>query len=174
MGTDMYRVTQSIMVSEECLVPEFFSFTWKCIDLLQRALPIFKDIMILPMDQKINIKFLPEGFMGSFELLTQVINIDPSSYFSDFQLLTVMAHECVHAEQYFTNKTGFYLTEKTAYVRYQGVYHAVTPENFGDDGHPWEQEAYSRQNLLALSVWNKLFHGDYTCQQEFHTLSCVG
>ena len=75
-----------------------------------------------------------------------------------FSLLNCIAHELVHAEQYYENRLDF------TYVRGKGFLHMWNGDEINNKGttyrayrnQPWEIEAFSRQASLAEKVSDAL------------------
>lgn len=119
--------------------------------IIQQAMQQLQYYLILPDDQRVVIRHLPEEINACFMFVSQQVHIDPRRD-TVFDLVETLAHECVHAEQYFTNRVGFRVTEHDQYIRYEGTLYQVTDQNVGDETHPWETEAYERQHQLATLV----------------------
>lgn len=111
-------------------------------------------LMILPDDQRVVIRGLSES-NGEFHYVRQTIYLSPFRE-SMFQFVETLCHECVHAEQYFTNRFGFLLRNEETYIRYGETLFQYDEETHDEMTKPWEQEAYARQEGLAKAVCKSL------------------
>lgn len=125
--------------------------------LFKRALPEFHKLLDLPKDVNIRIAGIksPKIF-GRYYDTEKVAEIDPRKSDKHSGLAT-LAHELVHAEQYYTGRL-----QKT-YVRGRG-WESLWNGEVGPRGatyksyrnSPWEVEAFDRMEPLALQVAVKL------------------
>ena len=125
------------------------------VQLIERSLPILKTLLKLPSLSirvaPIKAKLIKGYYQSESKLVTVDCRLEPK------ELIEVLAHELVHAEQYHSGR----LTKK--YLKRKGWMHywngalgskGTTYKAYRDQ--PWEKEAWSRQEELARLVVDKL------------------
>lgn len=124
--------------------------------LVELALPHFRKLLNLPGTVRIRIAGIKGTIRGRYYSDTKFVLLD--SALRGKKLLSTLAHELVHAEQYHTGK----LTK--CIVPGKGWMHQWEGSVINNRGRtykayraqPWEVEAFARQEQLADQVWNTL------------------
>ena len=128
--------------------------------IIQKTMPEFRKLLNLPADLIFRVAPIKaRNTNGSYDSDHKLVNIDCRLPWA--KALEVLAHELVHAEQYHTNKL------KKKFVGRKGWMHYWNGE-IGNKGttykayrdQPWEQEAWSRQAVLAEQVCS-ILEGKY-------------
>lgn len=113
------------------------------------TLPKFLTIKIRP------IKGLTRGFFR-FNDFDSWIELDPR--YSLRTIIDTLMHELVHCEQYTTGKLEFVNGGyKWMGARYQEAKPSVNYTRYRD--LPWEEEAFTRQSVLAAEIINRIVSG---------------
>ena len=130
-------------------------------EIIHKTMPEFRKLLDLPLDLTFRVAPIKaRDTNGSYDSDHKLVNIDCRLPWN--KALEVLAHELVHAEQYHTNKL------KKKFVSRKGWMHYWNGE-IGKKGttykayrdQPWEQEAWSRQAVLAEQVCS-ILEGKYS------------
>lgn len=123
--------------------------------LIEKSIPLFHSLLDFENDIIITLKPRRGNILGIYDPNLDEVEIDPRQ--SDpFCLISILAHELVHAEQY---KQGRLDSEWSGYgytYRWYDAYYCIVEEDYNKYLPPWEQEAYERQDGLALVVCSEL------------------
>ena len=123
---------------------------------VKKAFPEFKDILNLPSSVTFRVAPIKASKTnGYYDVDNKLVTIDCRLGWA--KALEVMAHELVHAEQYYTGRLKKKFMNGKGWLHYWNG----TPGKKGTTYNayreqPWEQEAWSRQATLAEIVCARL------------------
>jgi len=121
--------------------------------IIQKTLPEFIKLLNLPKGLAFRVAPIKaKRTRGVYVVGQQLAEIDPRQRAED--VLTTLAHELVHAEQYYEGRL------KIEYLRGHGQVHMWNGEFITNKGstyqayrdQPWEKEAFERQVILAKEI----------------------
>ena len=121
--------------------------------IIQKTLPEFKKLLNLPNGLTFRVAPIKaKRTRGVYVVGERLVEIDPRQRATD--VLTTIAHELVHAEQYHEGRL------KIEYLRGHGQVHMWNGEFVTNKGstyqayrdQPWEKEAFERQVTIAEEV----------------------
>ena len=127
--------------------------------LIEQALPHFRKLLQLPDGIKVRIAGIKGRVRGRYVWRSKMAVLDNQLIFNgNFALLEVLAHELVHAEQYYQGRLE---NEWVSGRGWEYRWHGETNTNRGSTyaayrRQPWEIEAFDRQNALASQVVSAL------------------
>ena len=126
--------------------------------LVAKALPIYSKHLNLPKNLIVRLGPIKSKTMsGRYHNDSEVAEVEVR-FRTVFNLLSVLAHELVHAEQFHSGR----LSLKSEYARGWVYYwHGEPVNNKGTTyeryrNQPWEKEAFSRQIEIAMAVAKEL------------------
>ena len=117
--------------------------------LIEQALPHFRQLLQFPDDIKIRIAGIKGCIRGRYIWRSSLAVLDNQLIYKPRELMRVLAHELVHAEQYHQGRLANVLGEYR--------WHGEPNKNKGSTyaayrKRPWEIEAFSRQDELGDHV----------------------
>lgn len=121
--------------------------------LIEEALPHFRKLLTFSDKVAFRVAPIKGKFMGKFFDCEQLVELSPR--LSLMQVLQVMAHELVHAEQYHTGrlKPSFEKSLGRWVDIWEGKVHTGRGSTYkAYRALPWEVEAYHREQSLARAV----------------------
>ena len=121
--------------------------------LIEEALPHFRKLLSFPDTVAFRVAPIKGTFMGKYYSYEKLVEISPELALN--QVLRVVAHELVHAEQYHTGKLKPELDKsKGRWVDiWEGEVHTGRGTTYkAYRALPWEVEAYDREQGLAKKV----------------------
>lgn len=121
--------------------------------LIEEALPHFRNLLTISDKIAFRVAPIKGRFSGKYYSSEDLVEISPR--LSIMQVLQVMAHELVHAEQYFTGKLKPELDKSKG--RWVDIWEGEVHNGRGSTykayrALPWEVEAYAREKPLAKEV----------------------
>lgn len=134
-------------------------------DMIALSMPVFEKLLSLPEDIIFRLA-THRKFSGLYYQNSHTILIDPR--FSYMPFLEILAHELVHAEQYYDGRLSADFKNGKWYNVWQGKLFparefSIKTELSYDEyrNQPWEKEAFGREKDLAkkviIEVNNKYF-----------------
>lgn len=129
------------------------------IGVVVRVMEEVREILLIPPEQKVVISEL-SGCHGLFHISSQTIMVDPFRSIQDF--VTVLCHECIHAEQYFLGRLSVFWDALTGKMRllFDGTEYQTNPFVYNSNeeyySYPWEREAYFRQTSVSDVVMKRI------------------
>ena len=120
---------------------------------LIKGLALMKKHFKLPSDLRVILRpIATRGCRGNYQVIGHTVTLDPRRT-SFFALLSTLAHELVHAEQFHQGRMSYVLSCRAAV--FEGTTYSLAANgNFGDKylNLPWEKEARARQDAVASAV----------------------
>lgn len=122
------------------------------VKMVELTLPVFRTLLNLPEDLFVRLA-TNRRYLGTYHNSQLKVTINPNLKYGKF--LQVLAHELVHAEQYYDGRLsmGIYRGRYVNIwnkVRYDIVNVGVNYDKYRNQ--PWEKEAYEREEALAQEV----------------------
>ena len=145
------RVSKNVFVSIQAR-RNYLSDSKECAMLVEEALPVFRNILDLPKDLLVRIATKSGTMKGSYLHSQRLVFINVCNFNYD-AVMTTLAHELVHAEQFKKGKLKIHSTNK-GYVHYWNG-ERVTNKGMTYNSYrkqPWEAEAFARQDVLSKKV----------------------
>lgn len=131
--------------------------------IVERSIPVFRSLLSFSDEIIVTLKPLRGNASGYYDPNVDEVEADfrygHTEEQSPIPLLTVIAHELVHAEQYFTKRLDSEWNHEQCEYSYswRGQANIIIPENkYNSYILPWEQEAIEKQDALALTVCAEL------------------
>lgn len=116
------------------------------------AIGHFRTLLDFPSDVRIRVCKLKGNYAGKYHNQSRVAEIDYS--YDQKTIVTYLAHELIHAEQYHQKRLEQRWDSKRGWMHYwrgsQSLNKGSTYDRYR--AQPWEQEAFSRQEPLAEIV----------------------
>lgn len=124
--------------------------------LIEHALPVFHELLHLPASITVRIAGLKSrSLRGRYVYSTCTAELSYS--LSDERLLTTLAHELVHAEQYNTGKLKNEWSNRGWVHQWEGDMNYNKGSTYkAYRNQPWEVEAFGREKILAEVVWQRI------------------
>lgn len=123
--------------------------------LVDQSIDIFRSLVDFREDITITLKPMRGYANGIYDPNVDEVELDFRSG-DDFHLISVLAHELVHAEQYKQGRLNSEWHHFGYTYRWYDTYMYLTEQRYKTYIPPWEQEAYERQDGLALVVCAEL------------------
>ena len=125
------------------------------VDIVEESLPVFRSMVDFDDQLLITLKPMRGKTKGIYD--PNVCMVESEYRYDDvFLFLTVIAHELVHAEQYHTGRFDSEWRGTDYLYRWYDTYYSIIERDYNKYLPPWEQEAYERQEGLALAVCSEL------------------
>ena len=124
-------------------------------ELVERSIPIFHTLLDFNKDIIITLKPRRGNVLGLYDPNVDEVEME-FRYKDDFHVMSILAHEFVHAEQYKQGRLDSQWNHYGYIYRWHDTYTYITEEGYNSFLPPWEQEAYERQDGLALVVCAEL------------------
>lgn len=131
--------------------------------IIERAVPVFRSLLSFSDEIIITLKPLRGDASGYYDPNLDEVEVDFRYGYAEGQtpipLLSVVAHEIVHADQYFTGRLDSEWDHEQCEYSYSwnGQTKIIIPEDkYSSYILPWEQEAIEKQDALALIVCAEL------------------
>lgn len=124
--------------------------------LIEHALPVFHELMHLPENISVRLAGLKaRNLRGRYIDSRRLVEISAS--LKGDQLLTTLAHELVHAEQYNTGKLKNEWSNRGWVHQWEGDMNYNKGSTYkAYRNQPWEIEAFGREKILADVVWHRI------------------
>ena len=122
------------------------------VKMVELTMPVFRTLLNLPEDLMIRLA-THRRYFGTYHNSALTATISPLLKYGKF--MQVLAHELVHAEQYYEGRLSMGIYRGRYVNVWKGVrYEIVTPGvNYNHyRTQPWEAEAYGREEELATEV----------------------
>lgn len=155
--SDIY-LGNSIYVSARVKQDSFFYHKAKCLsEMIKLSLPFLREHIEFPDHVAFRLATIKGRTLGYYNNFKGFVVIDVKSSFE--KTLKIIAHELVHAEQYYqgrlSNQVEF---SSPKYVWNGQVYNPVkSSANYKKYRNlPWEVEAFQRQETIAASVHQQI------------------
>ena len=124
-------------------------------DIVAKSIPIFHSLLDFNEDIIITLKPRRGNTKAIYDPNLDEVEAD-LRYGDSFGVLSLVAHELVHAEQYKQERLDSFWANGGYIYRWHDTYTYITEEGYNTYIPPWEAEAYERQDGLALVVYSEL------------------
>jgi len=122
---------------------------------INRSVSLFRKYLTLPPKLRFRVTSLRGNYHGYYYNDEKLVEIDCK--LNKKMVLEVLAHELVHAEQYFTKKLVVLRSTKRGWVHYWNGTKGKKGTTYNSyRNQPWEIEAFDRQGDLAAAVEEEL------------------
>lgn len=125
------------------------------IDLVNQSLPIFHSLVHFSDQLTVALKPMHKTLLGVYDPNTDTVEAE-YRHLDPFTLLSTVAHELVHAEQYYQKRFDSEWHGNGYLYRWNDSYYTVIEKDYNKYLPPWEEEAFERQEGLALIVCAEL------------------
>jgi hypothetical protein len=118
-------------------------------DSIKTFLPAFRTLLDLPDDVLFRIARIKGKYGGLYMSTTKTVVIDPLYKYESF--LNTLAHELVHAEQYYQGRLEAVFDKKKGWLHHwKGEINASKGKTYNSYRNlPWEKEAFDRSGPLV-------------------------
>ena len=127
----------------------------KVVTAIETTLPAFKEILTLPDNLKFRICTFKGRTKGCYIYETRTVCLTAMPKWENVML--TLAHELVHAEQFYTGKLEHVKVPRKGYrMAWNGAVGSKGTTHNAYLNQPWEKEAFGRQQELASRVLEML------------------
>ena len=127
---------------------------------IERAIPVFRTLLDFSEEVIVTLRPLRGDDSGYYDPNTDEVEADFRYGHTDdnsvIPLLTLVAHELIHAEQYFTGRLDSVWEDDGYTYKWKGKHIHVPESLYNTYIFPWELEATELQDSLALIVCAEL------------------
>lgn len=120
--------------------------------MVELTLPVFRTLLQLPDDLVVRLASV-RRHLGIYHNTSLMATINPTLKYGKF--LQVLAHELVHAEQYYEGRLKLAISRGKYCNVWKGTKYEVVNAMVNYDlyrNQPWEMEAFKREDILATEV----------------------
>ena len=125
------------------------------IDIVNEALPVFRTMLEFSDQLHVALKPMNKKLLGVYDPNTDTVEAE-YRHLNPFILLSTIAHELVHAEQYYQKRFDSEWHGNGYLYKWNNTYYTIIEKDYNKYLPPWEEEAFERQDGLALAVCSEL------------------